>query len=78
MLGVHVSLNPLLISEFCDTFELIVVEIKVANKRIRILTGYGPQEQWDIDIKMPIFVALKEEIAKAINMGKSVIVMGDM
>ena len=44
MLGIHVNLNPVLIAEYGDTFELIVVEIEIAKKHIRILTGYGPQD----------------------------------
>ena len=33
MTGVHQSLEPVLIEEYSDQFELIVVEIKVAEKR---------------------------------------------
>ena len=65
MLGVHISLQPVLISEYSDTFELIVVEIKVTARSVRVMTGYGPQETWDIDVKMKFFCALEEEIAKA-------------
>ena len=78
MLGVHVSLQPVLISEYSCTFELIVVELKAGNKRIQILTGYGPQEPWDLETKMPFFTAVEEEIAKSMNEGKSVVLMGDL
>ena len=40
MIGAHKALQPILIQEF----ELLVVEIKIRNKEIRIMTGYGPQE----------------------------------
>ena len=30
LLGVHVGLEPVLISEYSDTFELLVVEVKIA------------------------------------------------
>ena len=33
MLGVHVSLKPVLITEHSDTFELIVVQISVAQMK---------------------------------------------
>ena len=59
MLGVHVSLKPVLISEYSDSFELLVVEVMAANKCIRIITGYGPQETWEIDVKMMFFYCLK-------------------
>ena len=78
MLGVHVSLKPVLISEYSDTFELLVVEVKVETKCIRILTGYGPQENWEIDVKMKFFTALEEELLKAALKGKSIILMGDL
>ena len=65
MLGVHVSLKPVLISEYIDTFELLVVEVKVETKCKRILTGYGPQENWEIDVKMKLFTALEEELLNA-------------
>ena len=55
MLGIHVSLKPVLISEYSDTFELIVVEVRVATKCIRIITGYGPQDSWEFDLKMQFF-----------------------
>ena len=44
MLGIHVSLKPVFISEYSDTFELIVVEVKMATTCIRVITGYGPQD----------------------------------
>ena len=58
MTGVHESLEPVLIEEYSDQFELLVVEIKVAGKEVRILNGYGPQENWTTEEKMQFFVAL--------------------
>ena len=55
MLCVHVSHQPVLISEYCDKFEMIVVEIKVSNQDIRIIAAYGPQENLDVDERMPFF-----------------------
>ena len=49
----HKALKPVLIKEYNEDFELIVVEVKVANKEIRIITGYGPQENWPEDKRMP-------------------------
>ena len=78
MLGVHVALNPVLISEYSDEIELIVVEISIEQYKIRVITGYGPQEVWNLDVKMKFFLALEEEVAKATIEGRSVILMGDM
>ena len=37
MIGVHRGLNPMLISEYSDEFELIVVEVEIAKHKIRII-----------------------------------------
>ena len=47
------SLHPILIQEYNDSFELVVIEVKVREKVIRVITGYGPQETWATDMKMP-------------------------
>ena len=57
MLRVHAALQPLLISEYSDTFKLIIVEILDGNKNIRVTTGYGPKEGWDMDVKMQFYTA---------------------
>ena len=44
ILGIHKSLEPVLIEEYEDTFELLVAEINVKNLKLRIITGYGRQE----------------------------------
>ena len=74
MIGVHKSLEPVLIEEYSDNFELIVVEVKTSNQQIRIITGYGPQESWTSDERRPFFITLEEEISKSHTAGKPVIV----
>ena len=73
MTGIHESLEPVLIEEHSDIFELIKVEIKVAGKEIRVINGYGPQENWSNEEKMQFFVALEEEVSKARLAGKAII-----
>ena len=58
MLVIHKDLNPVLVKEHNDTFELIVVEIVTQNIKIRVITGYGPQESWKEGEKMPFWLAL--------------------
>ena len=43
-IGVHKSLNPILIEEFSEEFQLIGVEVSIGEKNVRVITGYGPQE----------------------------------
>ena len=74
LIGVHASLNPILITEYSEQFELLVVEMKIRNQEIWIMSGYGPQESWKEDERLPFFIALESEIAKAELSGKSVII----
>ena len=77
MIGAHKALKPVLINDYDDTFELLVIEITVANKEIRVITGYGPQETWLPEERKPFFNALEQEIIKAELAGKSLIIEAD-
>ena len=77
IIGAHKGLNPCLIEEYDNDFELLVIEIKLTNKEIRIISGYGPQENWSENERMPFFLALEQEIIKAEIAGKSVIIEMD-
>ena len=76
-IGIKADLKPVLIEEYSDQFELLVVEIKAGNRDIRIMSGYGPQENWPEADRKPFFLALEEEIIKAELAGKSVIIEMD-
>ena len=56
---------------------MLVIEIKIKNKEIRIISGYRPQESWSEPERMPFFVSLEKEIARAELMGKSIIIEMD-
>ena len=77
MLGAHVKLQPVLISEYSETFEMLVVKVKVEGREIRLITGYGPQENQTADKTMPFFSKLEEEIVCAKLANKSVIIQMD-
>lgn len=77
VLGIHHALSPTLIKKYENDFELICVEVVVAKREIRLITGYGPQEYWSDSVKLPFFHALEEEIIKAQNDGKEVIIAMD-
>ena len=77
MVGAHKALQPILIEEYSEDFELLVVEVKIRNKEIRIITGYGPQESWNEVDRIPFFVSLEKEISKAELLGKSMIIEMD-
>ena len=77
MIGVHVAHQPVLISEYSDTFEMLVVEIKASNKEIRVINGYGPQENVDVKDRMPFFSTLEEEVVSAQMSNKSILIQMD-
>ena len=61
----HKSLSPILIEEYSDCFEFLVVEVKMGGRNTRIISGYGPQGNWKFVIKMPFLNALEVEILNA-------------
>ena len=58
--GVHKALDPVLIKKYDDDFEIIVVEVEIQSKKVRIITGYGPQETWPESERLPFFLARQE------------------
>ena len=77
LVACYKDLNPKLIEEYDDEFELLVVEIKLKGKQIRVISGYGPQENWVEEKRRPFFTALETEIERAMMAGKSLIVEMD-
>ena len=77
MLGAHVKLQPVLISEYTETFEMLVVQIRVDGREIRVITGYGPQENQKSDKVMPFFSKVEEVIVSAKLANKSIIIQLD-
>ena len=71
------ELNPKLIEQYEDEFELLVVEIELKGRQIRVISGYGPQENWTEEKRMPFFLALETEVEKAVLAGKSVLFESD-
>ena len=77
MLGIHVGLQPVLIKEYSEDFELLIVQITAADKEVMVITGYGPQEHWQDHERLPFFTAVEEAVASAEYEGKSVLIAMD-
>ena len=77
LIGAHRSLDPVLIEEYSDEFELLVVEVRMGGSDVRIISGYGPQENWRVDERLPFFTALEQEVLKAKLHGKAVYIQMD-
>ena len=75
MLGRHVDLKPVLMKEYSDSF--IVVEVEIGTTKVRVMTRYGPQENWQEDEREPFFEALESEVACAELESRSVIISMD-
>ena len=75
--GVHKALDPVLIKKYDDEFEIIVVEVEIQSKKVRIITGYGPQETWPESERLPFFLALEEEILNSKLNGIPLIIQMD-
>ena len=74
MLGVHVGLQHVIISEYSTLFELLVVYIKIGNTQISVITGYGPQENFSPEEITTFYTTLEEEITSAELNGRSIII----
>ena len=66
-----------MIEEYDEQFELIVVEVKLGRKSVRVITGYAPQEYWTPDEIFPFYLALEEEIAKTEIANTSILISFD-
>ena len=77
VIGAHKSLSPILIEEYLEDFELLVVEVIIGGKSIRVISGYGPQENWKLEERTPFFSALEEKIVKAKTSEKAVYIQLD-
>ena len=51
-----------------------MVEVETKENSIRIIGGYGPQENWEEKKRLPFFLALEIEIEKAELEGKSIVI----
>ena len=77
LIGAHRSLDPVLIEEYSDEFELLAVEVRMGGSDVGIISGYGPQENWRVDERLPFFRALEQEVLKAKLHGKAVYIQMD-
>ena len=77
LIGAHKSLDPILIEEYSDEFELLVIEVEMGGTNVRIISVYGPQKNWKLEERMPFFKALEEEVIKAQSNKKAVFIQMD-
>ena len=54
--------EPVLISQESDDIEILVVQVKIGKMAVRLITGYGPQEDAAAEIITSFYSKLEEEI----------------
>ena len=59
--AVHKSLNPVSVSTDTEE-EVLVVEATIANKKVRLINAYGPQEDEKEDIKEDFYNRIDQEV----------------
>ena len=69
--------QPKLISEYSEDFEMIVIQIKTIQSDLRLICGYGPQENISEEKRLPFYTTLETEIEKAKNAGLEFLVQMD-
>ena len=65
--AINKSLDPVLIQAVNDDMEILVVQCSIGQENIRIINGYGPQEDDPINRKLTFGQTMEQEINNASN-----------
>lgn len=65
MTAVDETLKPVLVTEGEDNVEILTVEALVGSRKVRIINGYGPQEDDELNNIFRFWQEIEEEIIKA-------------
>ena len=63
--AVHKSLNPISVSEEIEGEEILVVEATFGKNKVRLINGYGPQENENEEIRKAFYTRLDFAIKRA-------------
>ena len=63
--AVHEKFSPALIEAENENPDLLIVQVKMSDKNVRLINGYGPQESETICEKMKFFTAFESAIISA-------------
>ena len=75
--AVYPSLNPILISTQNEEAELLTVQVVVNKRKIRLINGYGPQEDDHSQNKLNFWMGLDQEVLSAISESCMVLIQMD-
>ena len=65
--AVKEDLNPVLVSQRDDDVEIVVVEADLGRKKLRIINGYGPQEDDDVQDILTFWQEFEKKIIQAVD-----------
>ena len=63
--AVEVGLNPMLISTKNEDAEVLTIQLEVNHFKIRVINGYGPQDDDSLQNKLKFWMALDQEVLAA-------------
>jgi hypothetical protein len=63
--AIDLNLDPVLIESSNGESEILVVQCKVGNQKIRVINGYGPQEDEPLRVRLQFWQAMEQEIVSA-------------
>ena len=72
------NLDPVLIQSANDDCEVLVVQCQVGSQNIRIINGYGPQEDEPLNIRLTFWHAMEQEVVSAKNANCMVLIELDV
>ena len=75
--AIRQSLSPVLISPIKDDVEILVVQCQVNKMKVRIINGYGPQDDEPLATRLECWSSLEQEIISAKDENCSVLLQLD-
>ena len=62
-----VKLDPILVHVGSDNNEILTIEVNIEGNNVRIVNGYGPQEDSSDSLLLSFWQEMEQEIVKASN-----------
>ena len=71
------NLNPMLIAPKNEEAEILTVQLELNEKQLRVINGYGPQDDDNIQHRLNFWLGLEEEIISAKSESCMIIIQMD-
>ena len=74
--AVHHALEPVSVFEDSEV-ELMTVEVSIKGRKVRLINGYGPQENLSEEVRKSFFNSLDIEVKRARTAGAMICIQMD-